>query len=141
MVLSTSFRTALSNDRRQRRRPGSRPRRGRSAAIAVIATALGCLAWATPGLASTGSVFYDDFDNNVGAGKVLFNASTTGNSNQGLGLDLFTNLTTGNNNTAMGAGALFQLDTGSDNTAYGGGALNQNGSGDENVAVGASALG
>src|SRR6476646_977708 len=81
-----------------RRGPGLRRHR---AAVAVIATALVFLAFATASLASVGSVFYDG-SSNAAAGGTLFGSLTTGSENVGLGPYVMTNLTSGFQNTAIG---------------------------------------
>jgi hypothetical protein len=87
---------------------------GRRFRTAISALALGAtigLVGASPGLASTGTVFLDA-SRNVGAGETLFNGTLTGQDNVGLGRTVMPSLTTGFNNVAIGTQALDANTTG-----------------------------
>src|SRR5439155_20868530 len=79
------------------RRPAQRSRLGPCrgavvATLAVLASLVGLIAMTAPAFASTGSVYFDAF-NDVGAGAgPFFNASTTGPDNVGLGFSVMPNL-------------------------------------------------
>jgi hypothetical protein len=113
----------------------------RSSALAVIATAIGFLSFASASLADTGSVYFDA-NNNAAAGEtnLLFNATFTGTDNVGLGRSVMPNLTDGVSNVATGSLALDHNTTGDNNVASGTAALLFNTSGDFNTATGASSL-
>jgi hypothetical protein len=120
----------------------AKPRfRIRSSVLAVITTAIGSLAYASPSLADTGGVYFDS-TSNAGAGDPaqLFNGTFTGIQNVGLGIPVMPNLTTGNFNVAVGTGALLSDTSGGANFAAGGDALESDTTGNDNVAAGDSAL-
>src|SRR5262249_5468191 len=68
----------------------------RTSALAVIATTIGFLAFASAALADTGTVYFDG-SGNAAAGdpNALFNGSFTGAANVGLGREVMQNLTSG----------------------------------------------
>lgn len=103
---------------------------------AIIALGLG----ATPTLAATGSVYYDDHSN-VGAGYEFFTAGVPGafNQNVGLGYSVMPSLTAGTANTAIGTDALHSQTAGARNVAIGYGALFRNTTGVDNIALGTAA--
>jgi len=120
----------------------AKPRfRIRSTALAVIATTIASLAFASASLADTGSVYFDT-NGNAAAGFTndLFNGSFTGIRDVGLGPAVMPNITSGNNNTAIGTSALDSETTGLNNTAIGTQALEANDVGQNNVATGLGAL-
>jgi len=120
----------------------AKPRfRIRASALAVIATTIGFLAFASAALADTGGVYFDG-SGNAAAGdpNALFNGSFTGAANVGLGREVMQNLTSGNSNVATGSTALLDDTTGSSNVATGGQALEDNTTGDDNIAIGGFAL-
>src|SRR5256885_15654176 len=91
----------------------------RSCFTIAIATAISFLAFASPSLADTGSVFVD-LSNNVGAGHDFFGGTSPPPGvfdNVGLAYSVMPSLTTGINNTALGDGALQSVTDGQANTA------------------------
>jgi len=118
----------------------AKPRfRIRSAALALVATAITMLAAATPTLASTGSVYFDN-NGNAAAGGALFGGTLTGCCNVGIGETVMPKLTTGSDNVATGTGVLPSDTTGSFNLGAGTLALNSATTADDNVATGYQAL-
>jgi len=118
------------------------PRRARHTVLVACATAIAILGLAaSPALADTGSVYFDN-NENAAAGETnqLFNATFTGAENVGLGRAVMTNLTTGSSNVATGDSALFSNTTGAANVATGTVALHDNTSGADNTAIGNAAL-
>src|SRR5919201_1978456 len=114
----------------------------RRVAPVLIATTIAVIALgASPALADTGSVYFDD-NNNAAAGEtnLLFNATFTGTDNVGLGRSVMPNLTDGSSNVATGSLALDHNTTGDNNDSTGTAALFFNTSGDFNTATGASSL-
>jgi hypothetical protein len=75
---------------------------------------------------------------NIGLGKDVFEALTTGDYNVGLGYDALESLTTGSGNIALGYRASFANETGSDSVAIGRSAL-YNSTSSNTVAIGYSA--
>jgi len=113
----------------------------RSSALALIATAIGFLSFASASHADTGTVYFDA-NANVGAGKpgFLLNGTLTGFRNVGIGQTVMVNLTTGFANVGLGGDALADNTTGNSNTATGDQALISNTTGGGNVGVGPNAL-
>jgi trimeric autotransporter adhesin len=107
---------------------------------AALASVVGLIAMTAPAFASTGSVYFDAF-NDVGAGAgPFFNASTTGPDNVGLGLSVMPNLADACCNVAIGNETLMMETTGSANVATGDAALSSNTKGSANIATGLNAL-
>src|SRR4051794_11551389 len=104
----------------------------RSCFAIAIATAIGFLAFASPSLADTGSVYVDG-NSNVGAGHDFFGGTTPiGFNNVGLGYSVMSHLTTGNDNVATGDFALYENTIGNRNLALGSSALAANTTGVRN---------
>src|SRR5437773_10328068 len=95
--------------------------RGR-VAIVGLASAIGFLALAGPGLADTGSVYVDS-GGNVAAGHDFLNTAFTGFDNVVLDYSVLPNLTSGSFDTAIGHQALISNASGSSNVASGAFAL------------------
>jgi hypothetical protein len=119
--------------------PPSGLRRG-PAGIVAIATAIAFLAFASPSLADTGSVYFDA-NNNVGAGHDFFGGTAPSqNLNVGVGFSVMPSLTSGAANVAIGDGTLSDNTLGNENVASGYNALTSNVNGGSNVATGALTL-
>jgi hypothetical protein len=76
---------------------------------------------------------------NIGLGKDVFEALTSGDYNVGIGYDALESVTSGGSNVAIGFRTLFNVQTGGSNVAVGRSAL-QSATGHNSVAVGFSAL-
>ena len=96
--------------------PTALGRRLRVTVIALALSAIGLGAGASPSLASTGSVYFDN-NGNAAAGGVLFSDLSTGLANTGVGQTALNNLTTGSANTENGLDALYSTTTGGNNVA------------------------